>query len=429
MRSESHGSARLATCSPSARAAHHDRDHQTHFPAASWRTGVPRRPTIDHTPMALFRPPPRRLELPEDAYADVPSCWLSRRRWIALNMALYDQLYTELRATLRAPSVSRNTYQAWAIAESRCADIATGRDCRPSVRHLSQRILRHPRTVKRCRELARLLDTRQVVFRGRQRTKIERLESWERFDRSRGWTAVAALIDSPAHAHLVDNPTLELLLQQGFVTPLPHRGGSLSLSPPSSVTSHQNGREGSAPRHKDTGRQPRKPRNYDQKALLLAARIRSDARFPLWVRRLGIQGLAAVLTKRARAGWQADDVHAALDDVWKSGKKVFDRPRDPYAYLGWLLGHTPVDEPPALYDRAREAMLEMERRARIQKEAQQRPAEPLAAAPAAPNSPGRLAAMAFAAAAGQKSISSGATRRVGERAAQQEVARLARDSG
>ncbi len=343
-------------------------------------------------------------------------------------MALYDLLYTELRATLRAPSVSRNTYQAWVLAESRCADIVTGRDCRPSVRHLSERIARHPRTVKRCRELARLLDTRQVVFRGRKRTKLERLDSWSRGDRARGWTAVAALIDSPAYAHLVDNSTLEILLQQGFVTPLPRSGGSLSLSPPSSVTSHQNGREGSAPRHKDTGRKPRKPRNYDQKALLLAARIRSDARFPLWVRRLGVQGLAAVVTKRARAGWQADDVHAALDDVWKSGKKVFDRPRDPYAYLGWLLGHTPVDEPPALYDRAREAMLEMERRARIQKEAQQRRAEALAATPAGPDSPGWAAARAVAAAAGQKAISSGAVRRAGVRRAEQELARARQTS-
>ncbi|MGW6335241.1 hypothetical protein [Nocardia rhamnosiphila] len=376
--------------------------------------------------LALFQPPPLRMELPEDAYTGVPACWWSRRRWVALNMALYDLLYPKLRATLRAPSVSRNTYQAWVIAESRCADIVTGRDCRPSVRHLSQRIARHPRTVKRCRQLAGLLDTRQVVFRGRQRTKRERLDSWNRGDRARGWTAVAALIDSPAYAHLVDNSTLELLLQQDFVTPLPRSGGSLSLSPPKSVQSHQNVIERRAPRRKDTKERVRKPRNYDQKALLLGARIRSDERFPLWLRRLGVQGLAAVLTKRARAGWLADDVHAALDDVWAGGTKVFDSPRDPYAYLAWLLSRTPVDAPPALYERACEAQLEMARRTRIQKQSQRRRAEALAATPAAQDSPARTEAMAAAAVLGQKAVSGAAVRRAGQRAARQELARQAR---
>ncbi|WP_280490556.1 hypothetical protein [Nocardia farcinica] len=346
---------------------------------------------------------------------------------MAYAMALYDMFYDELRATLRAPSVSRNTFQAWAIAESECADVRTGRECRPSVRHLSRRILRSPRTVKRCRELARLLDLRQVVFHGRQRTKLERLDSWRRGDSWRGWTAEAALIESPAYAHLVDKAVIDSLLEQDFVTPLPRSGGSLSLSRSSSVTSVTNVSERRAPRGKDKKGRSRKPRAYDSRALLLAARVRSDERFPVWVRRLGVQGLAAVLTRRAVAGWQADDVHAALDEVYLSGRRIFDRPRDPYAYLAYLLKPVPVDEPPMLLDRAREAMLELEYQAKQRAEAAHRRAEAMSKAVAAPDSPARAAAMAVARAAGHRAISSAATDRAEAEAARREIARLARE--
>ncbi|MEU4345350.1 hypothetical protein AB0H00_29550 [Nocardia sp. NPDC023852] len=321
----------------------------------------------------------------------------------------------------------RDTFLAWAIAESGCADLGTGRDCRPSVKHLSERIERHPRTVKRCRELARLLDQRQVVFRGRHRTKNERLDSWRRDDPNRGWTAVAALIESPAYAHLVDKSIIKSLLEQDFVTPLPRSGGSLSLSRPSSVVSLHNGTKGRAPRGQDKKGRSKRPRAYDSRALLLAAHVRSDARFPLWIRRLGVQGLAAVLTRRALAGWRVDDVHAALDEVYLSGRKIFDRPRDPHAYLAWLLSSTPVDEPPMLLDRAREACLELERQTRQREENEQRRTEAMAQVVAAPDSPARAVAVAVAAKAGRRAISSAAEARAAAEAARREIARLARE--
>ncbi|MEV0048003.1 hypothetical protein AB0H60_31670 [Nocardia rhamnosiphila] len=344
---------------------------------------------------------------------------------MALSLALYDLMYTDLRGTLRAPSVSRDTFQAWAIAESGCADTATGRDCRPSVRHLIRAISRSRRTVQRCRELSKLLDMRQVVFRGRQRTKIERLESWEREDRSRGWTAVAALIDSPAYAHLVDNSVIELTVQLVFGAPPPRRGGSVSISSTSVVTSEKNVRKRRAPRDRDTKGRTKTTRSYDQEALLLASRTRSDERFPLWLRRLGVKGLAGVLTPYAVGGWDADDVYEAMEDVRRSGQRILTAPRNPHAYLRWLLGFTEVTAPPAAHDRAREDRIERERRAQIRHDAEQRRADALAAVPAGPDSPGRRAAMAVAAGAGQKAISSSAQRSARGREAQQELARQA----
>lgn len=371
--------------------------------------------------------PPLRLEQPEDLYAAVPSCWWSRRRWVATGLALYDLLYVELREALRAPSVSRNTFLAWLIAESGCADLVTGRECRPSVRLLSQRIERHPRTVKRCRQLAGLLDLRQVVVTGRHRTKIERLLSWKRGDRARGWTAEAALIQSPAYAHLVDNSIIESLLEQDFVTPLPRSGGSLVLSRWMKIQSPQNMKERRAPRGIDRKGRPRRPRAYDQRAVLLASRVRTDARFPGWVRRMGVQGLAAVLTRRAVAGWQADDVLAALDQVYISGKTIFDRQRDPHAYLAWLLKPVPIDEPPMLLDRARETALELEHQAVLRAEREARRAQAMAATPASEDSPGRVAARAIATAAGQHAISTTAAARARAEDARRELARRARN--
>lgn len=371
----------------------------------------------------LFQVPPLRLEQPDDLYRDVPSCWWSQNRWVATTLALYDLLYAELRATLRAPSVRRETFLAWAIAESDCADLNTGRQCRPSVAHLSRRMKRHPRTVKRCRELARLLDARQVVFRGRHRTKAERLESHARRDTARGWTAEAALIESPSYAHLVDKRVLDSLLDQDFVTPLPRRGGSLFLSRHGKASSTKNVRERRAPRGPDKRGRRKSSRSYDPRALLLAAQIRRDERFPLWVRQMGVQGLAAVLTKRALHGWTVEDVLLALNEVLISGKRIFGKPTDPHAYLAWLLGRTPVDEPPALLDRAREVATDAAARAAKRAVWEDLRANAIAAA----DSPARAAAMAQAARLGHRAIGTAAARHQAAEAARRELARKRRE--
>ncbi|MGY1947753.1 hypothetical protein [Nocardia asiatica] len=365
-----------------------------------------------------------RLKLAGDVYNAVPVCWWSRERWIAHNLALYDEHYAQLRAEEKVDSVGRRTFEHYLIAESGGADYATGRNSRVTIDQLQATTLRSESTMHRCRRLTKALGTRTVVFRGRQRTKLERLDSWRRGDRARGWAAVSALHESSTLP--VDNEAVETLLHQGFGTPPGRSTGTRFLSRPQKVSSPQNVTERRAARGQDTKGQRRKARSYDSRALLLASRMRSDDRFPGWVRRLGVQGLAAVLTRRALAGWHVDDVHAALDEVYLSGRRIFDRPRDPYAYLAFLLSSTPVDEPPMLLDRAREACLELEHQARQRAENEQRRAEAMAKVVSAPDSPARAAALAIAAAAGQRSISAAAADRAAAAAARRELARKVR---
>ncbi|MEV6073373.1 hypothetical protein AB0L82_43080 [Nocardia sp. NPDC052001] len=367
-----------------------------------------------------------RLEQPDDLYKGVPSCWWSRPRWVATMMALYDLLYDELRATLRAPSVKRETFLAWAIAESDCADLNTGRECRPSVEHLRRRIGRNRRTVQRCRELAGLMDGRQVVFVGRHRTLEERVgpgKSWRRGDKSHGWTSEAALIESPSYAHLVDPAVIEQMLEQGFVAPLPRSGGKLFLSRGQKIASHQNVRERRAPRGPDKKERRKTQRAYDERAQLLASRIKADERFPGWVRRMSRDGLSGVLTKRAIAGWTVDDVYLALNNVLIAGKRIFNHADDPHRYLSWCLKHTPIDEPPALLDRAREVAEDEVRRAEQRAAWEEQRAKAIATA----NSPGRAAAVAHAAEAKRRAIGKAAEHRQEGEAARRELARQVRE--
>jgi len=373
----------------------------------------------------LFSMPPLRLELPEDAYDAVPACWWSRERWIAHCLALYDQHYAQLRRDAAVESVGRETFQAYLIAESGGADHGTGRDCRVTIAELRTATARARSTVLRCRSLVAAFGARSTVFRGRQRTRVERLESWRRGDRARGWTSVAALHESVTLP--VDNSRVASILDQGFGTPPPRSGGSLFLSRPSSVTDSQNVKKGRAARGQDKKGVRRKPRAYDPRAVVLAARVRADERNPVWLRLLGPQGLAAVLTSRAVAGWQADDVHAALNEVYLSGRKIFDRPKNPYAYLAYLLSSTPVDVPPMLLDRAREAAAELERQAVQRAENAARRAEAMAQVPAASDSAAMARAREIAAAAARRGVSTKAAARAAAAAELRDLAQRARE--
>ncbi|WP_459964127.1 hypothetical protein [Nocardia sp. IFM 10818] len=158
-----------------------------------------------------------RLQLPEDAYDKVPACWWSRPRWIAHNLALYDMHYELLRRQNMVDSVSRKTFEKYLIAESASANHSTGRGAQATVADLKKATSRERSTVFRCRRLVNKFGTRITVFRGRQRTKAEALESWRRDDPSRGWASVSALHETTVFP--VDKTIMETLLDQGFGTP------------------------------------------------------------------------------------------------------------------------------------------------------------------------------------------------------------------
>lgn len=125
-------------------------------------------------------------------------------------------------------------------------------------------------------------------------------------------------------------------------------------------------------------------------------------------------------------GWQVDDVYVALDEIYLSGRKIFDRPKDPFAYLAYLLSSTPVDEPPTLLDRAREAAAELERQAVQRAENAARRAAAMAQVPAAPDSVAMARAREIAAAAARRGVSTAAAARAAAAAELRDLAQRAR---
>lgn len=303
-------------------------------------------------PAVLFVLPSLRLPLPDDAYDAVPSCWWSRERWIAHNLALYDQYYAQLRRQELVESVARKTFLNYLLAESAGADYRTGRNSRVTIAQLKTATSRERSTVLRCRRLVAAFGTRTTVFTGRHRTLGERLDSWRRGDRARGWASVSALHESATLP--VDNSTVETLLELGFGTPPERSEGSSFISGRSGVSSPKNENEGRAPRDIDKRRPRRTPPAYDQKAVKLAASVRRDERFPLWVRQIPRGRLTAAVTRKARADWTSDDLYGAFEEHRIAGRRTYDEPRNPAGYLVYILRQIPDDLPPAALDRARE---------------------------------------------------------------------------
>ncbi|AYF78142.1 Replication protein Rep [Nocardia yunnanensis] len=305
-------------------------------------------------------------------------------------MALYDGHYKALRDAQAVEAVARKTFAAYLIGESAGADYATGRNSRVTVGRLQREVSRSESTIHRCRRLLARFGCRTVVFAGRHRTLAERLESWKRNDRARGWAAVSALHESSTLP--VDNSIVKTLLDQGFGTPPERSYGFPSFSRSKSVSSSENEMKRRASRGTEKGKRRKISRAYDQRATLLAEKCRRDERMPLWVRRITRQQLAAALTRYAVAGWLADDVHGAFEEFRISGKKLITNPDKPIGYLCHILRFVPEDVPPALLDRARTvAAQEAERAANRALFAEMRTAAMNAAAA---DSPGRAAARA-----------------------------------
>jgi len=312
--------------------------------------------------------------VPVGVYARVP-CWWSRQRWLQHVERVYRRHYLLLRHRLVAVSgggISLRAVLAAAAAHAAAADFGTGRDSRPMLgdtggeRGLTAATGLGARTITRARTFLRLAGMATEVQPGRHRTLTERLDSWERGDTARGWTAVYALHHTITHP--VDNLAGIGAGQTSDGTP--PRSGSL---PPSSfdekvVTTGEKREDRGAPRpaSTNTGRRGRRRGVPDARGLLLATRWCQDSDSPPWARYKTPTTWAALLALPARHGWTVRDLHRLLEDHTASGRRLLTHPHNPIAYLSWLLNQAALTDRPCAMEEvyaAYEAELAAQRRA------------------------------------------------------------------
>ena len=322
----------------------------------------------------LVARPPLRRPVPLGVYAPVP-CWWSRRRWLEHVERVYRWHYLLLRPALVAVSgggISLRAVLAVAGAHAAAADFGTGRDSRPKLgdtrgeRGLTAATGLGARTITRARTFLRLTGLATEVQPGRHRTLTERLDSWERGDTARGWTAVYALHHTTTHP--VDN--LGSIGAGQTPDGTPPRSGSL---PPSSLeekmvtTGAETEDQGAArPASTNTGRRGRRRTVADARGVVLAIRWCQDPDSPHWARYKTPTTWAALLALPAAHGWTVRDLHRLLADHTANGKRLLTHPHNPIAYLSWLLNQTDLTNRPCAREEvyaAYEADLAAQRRA------------------------------------------------------------------
>jgi len=322
----------------------------------------------------LVSRPPLRRPVPLGVYAPVP-CWWSRERWLKHVERVYRRHYLLLRPALVAVSgggISLQAVLAVAGAHAAAADFGTGRDSRPMLgdtggeRGLTAETGFGARTITRARTVLRLAGLATEVQPGRHRTLTERLDSWERGDTARGWTAVYALHHTTTHP--VDN--LGSISAGHTSDGTPPRSGSL---PPSSyeekvvtTSAERKDRGATRPASTSTRRRGRRRAVPDARGLLLATRWCQDPDSPPWARYKTPTTWAALLALPTAHGWTVRDLHRLLEDHTASGQHLLTHPRNPIAYLSWLLNQTDLTDRPCAMEEvyaAYEADLAAQRRA------------------------------------------------------------------
>jgi len=87
---------------------------------------------------------------------------------------------------------------------------------------------------------------------------------------------------------------------------------------------------------------------------------------PPWARYKTPTTWAALLALPARHGWTVRDQHRLLDDHTTRGRRLLNHPRNPIAYLSWLLNQVDLTDRPCAMEEvyaAYEAELAAQRRA------------------------------------------------------------------
>jgi len=343
---------------------------------------------------------------------------------------VYQRHYLLVRHRLVATTgggISLRAVLAVATAHAQAADYTTGRNSWPLLgktgaeRGMTATTGLGERTITRARTFLRLFGLATEVQQGRQRTLGERLDSADRGDTARGWTAVYALHHT--NTHPVDNPMGITPGQTPDGTPPrsglfpPSASAEKRVSTPTTPKRPPPGDEDGAPRRApsttggfgggtDGTRAP-------GTALMLA--WRTDPGCPGWARAYAAHRWAGALTAVAEAGWTARDLTQMLVDLTNTGHYILTRPRRPISYLLALLTRVDLNEPPTL---TRDLHAAAHRAARAE-QAAQRSAERAEndqvrqAAIAALTGPGRALALDIAA----TTATTAAQRRAGRRQA------------
>jgi hypothetical protein len=297
--------------------------------------------------------------VPTGVYARVP-CWWSAERWLEHVERVYRRHYLLVRYQLVAITgggISLRTVLAVSAAHASAADFGTGRNSWPLLgqsgaeRGMTATTGLGERTISRARTFLRLVGLATEVQEGRQRTLLERLDSAERGDKARGWTAVYALHHT--NTHPVDNPVRSGAGQTPDGTP-PRSGlvptSSLEERVVSTGTEHPAGSADGAPRHASTRRRVREGAcDPGGVGLAMSKALRAHPECPGWIRRYSPHAYAAGLTRWAQAGWTDRDVIQHLNDVATTRFRVYDTPHNPVKYLLALLHRADIGERPTLW--------------------------------------------------------------------------------
>ncbi len=306
--------------------------------------------------------PPRpllRRPVLTGAYARVP-CWWSAERWLEHVEQVYRRHYLLVRHQLVATTgggISLPTVLAVATAHAAAADFLTGRNSWPllgqtgAARGMTAATGLGERTISRARTFLRLVGLATEVQEGRQRTLLERLDSAERGDKARGWTAVYALHHTSTYP--VDNPVCIGAGQPPDGTP-PQSGlvlpPSLAEKVVSTGTKHPSGSADGAARRTSNRRRVREgPSDPAGVGVALSKALRAHPECPGWIRRYSPHAYAAGLTRWAQAGWTDRDVIQHLNDVATTGFRVYDTPHNPVKYLLALLHRADIGERPTVW--------------------------------------------------------------------------------
>jgi len=300
--------------------------------------------------------------VPSGVYARVP-CWWSAERWITHVERVYTRHYLLMRHRLVATTgggISLRAVLAVAAAHATAADFHTGRNSWPLLgttggeRGMTAATGLGERTITRARTFLRLVGLATEVQQGRQRTLPERLDSADRGDTARGWTAVYALHHTSTHP--VDNPEYIVAGQTPNGTPprsglfTPSASAEKRVSTPPHPQRPPTGGEDGAPRNASTKKgvsgRGAKPTRAPGTALMLT--WRTDPACPDWARAYAAHRWAGALTGAVEAGWTARDLTQMLVDLTNTGHHILTRPRRPISYLLALLTKVDLHEPPTL---------------------------------------------------------------------------------